>query len=84
MAKIERKKIIKKVMEGRKEGKREERAAGEEGGRGGKKGKGREGGDIGQHIKFTAKILNPLGGTAELKERKGNHICNFLCQKKTM
>lgn len=29
--------------------------------------------DIGQHIKFKAKFLNPLGGEAELRQEKGSH-----------
>ena len=37
--------------------------------------RGREGQrDIGQHIKFTAKSLNPLGGKVELREAKGSRV----------
>ena len=57
----------------RKKGRRGERGRAE--GKMGGQERGREGQrDIGQHIKFTAKSLNPLGGKVELREAKGSRV----------
>lgn len=49
---------------------RREKKKGREGSRLKRRRPGREEGDIGQHIKFRAEFLNPLGGDTELKKER--------------
>lgn len=68
----------------KRKGKRGEKVAGKEGKEGGRREAWEGGRGHGLTYKTRSKVPYPLGGRVELREGKGDHICNFLCKKETM